>query len=81
MTSTVLGRVPAARISARARDVHPGRVLAAVIAGLLFGAGWAVCKVLSAAWYAVAWCGVAAAEGWGAARDDGGVRRGPAGPG
>lgn len=65
---TVLQRVPVDRISAQARDVHPGRVLLTLLAGLFFGLGWVAFKVCAVVWLAFAWCAVATREGWHEAR-------------
>ena len=61
-------RVPLDRIEHRARHARPGRVLLTVIAAVLFGLGWTVCKAFALAWLAAAWCGSAVAEGWVSAR-------------
>lgn len=60
----VLDRVPVAEITARARDIRLGQVLLTVLAGLLFGLGWAVAKLFTITWLAVAWCAVAVKVGW-----------------
>lgn len=72
----MLGRVPLARISARAGEpVHLGRVLVVVLAGVLYGLGWLVHKavrllltvVASVLWgvgYAARWAAAAVAVGW-----------------
>ena len=67
--TTVLDRVPVERISERARGADPARVVLTVIAGVLFGLGWAAWKVAAGAWLVIAWCGCAVAEGWQSARD------------
>ena len=67
MTS-VANRVPLDRIEARARQAHPGRALAALIATILFGLGWLAFKACAVTWLALAWCGSAVAEGWISAR-------------
>jgi len=67
--TTVAERVPLDRIEQRARGAHPGRAALTVIAAVLFGLGWAAFKALAVAWFVVAWCGSAVAEGWVSARD------------
>ena len=62
--TTVAERVSLDRIDRRARQAHPGRAALTVIAAVLFGLGWFAYKTLVAAWFAVAWCGSAVAEGW-----------------
>lgn len=57
---TVLDRVPVDAISAQAREVRPGRTLAALFAAVFFALGW----LAGRAFLAVAWCGVAVREGW-----------------
>ena len=61
-------RVPVEEITRRARKAHPGRATLAVIGGLLFTAGWAAAKLVSAAWLAMAWSGTAVQVGWQTAR-------------
>lgn len=61
-------RVPLDRIEQRARAAHPGRTVLTVAAALLFALGWLACKAFAVAWFAVAWCGSAVAEGWISAR-------------
>lgn len=67
MTS-IAERIPLDRIGQRARHARPGRAVLAVIALVLFSVGWVACKTLAAAWFAVAWCCAAVAEGWQSAR-------------
>jgi hypothetical protein len=67
--TTVAERVPLDRIEQRARAAHPGRTILTVIATLLFALGWVVYKAFALAWFGLAWCGSAVAEGWITARD------------
>jgi hypothetical protein len=62
--TSVLDRVPVSRISAQARQVHAGRALLTLIAGLFFVLGWVTFKVFAVLWLAVVWCAVATREGW-----------------
>lgn len=64
MTTAILTRVPLDRITGQARQVHLGRIIAAVLAGVLFGLGWLVARSLVVAWFAVTWCACAVLEGW-----------------
>lgn len=73
--TAVLDRVPVETITEQARDVHPVRVLLAVIAGLLYGVGWVAAKTLGAVWFALAWAGTAVKVGWREARTPGAARR------
>jgi uncharacterized membrane protein YedE/YeeE len=66
--TSIAERVPLDRIEHRARQARPGRAVLAVIAAVLFGVGWLVCKACAAAWFAAAWCGSAVIEGWQSAR-------------
>lgn len=68
---TVLDRVPVEAITARARAVHPGKVLlawltaaATALAGVLYLLGWVPAKVVRGGWLAVVFVGAAVAEGW-----------------
>ncbi len=64
MTTTILDRVPVEHITEQAREVRFTRTLLALTAGILFGFGWLVAKFFGAAWLVLAWCAVAAREGW-----------------
>jgi hypothetical protein len=66
--TTVAERVPLDRIEQRARQAHPGRAALTIIATVLFGLGWLAFKALAVAWFGLAWCGSAVAEGWVTAR-------------
>ena len=73
MASTLLRRVPVDRITAEAREVRPAHVLLTLIAGILYGVGWLVGKVLGAVFLAVAWGATAVKLGWSEAHSDRGV--------
>lgn len=62
--SAALDRVPVAEISARAREVKPGRTALAAVTGVLFAIGWLVAKLLRLAWLACAWAVTAVRIGW-----------------
>ena len=64
----VLERLPLDRITAAARQVKFGRTVALVLAGVLYGLGWAVAKVFAVVWFALAWAGTAVKVGWADAR-------------
>ena len=74
---TVLDQFDTERITAEAREVHPGRAILTGIAAVLYVAGWVTYKVLAALWLCVAWCCVAVRVGWSDARKPTGAR-GPA---
>lgn len=57
-------RVPVDEITAQAREVRPGRVVAGLIGGLLFVIGWVLAKSWRVAFFAGAWCAVAVRTGW-----------------
>jgi hypothetical protein len=59
-----LDRIPVASITAQAREVHAGRTLLTLLAGLFFLAGWVAFRVAAVAWLALVWCAVATREGW-----------------
>lgn len=67
---TLLERVPVAQIGTEARDIHFGRLLLTVLAGLLFAVGWLLGRV----WLAFAWTLAAVKVGWreGRTASDGG---------
>lgn len=56
------------RITEQARDVHFGRFLLTVLAGLLYGVGWIAAKTFGGLWLALAWTAVAVKVGWQEAR-------------
>lgn len=56
----VLDRVPIDRITEQAREVHFGRALLTLLAGLFFVIGW----TLRAVWFALVWAFTAARVGW-----------------
>lgn len=63
-----LEQVPLQRITAEARQVHFGRTVLTIMAGLLFGLGWLVAKTLGGIWLALAWSVTAVRLGWAEAR-------------
>jgi hypothetical protein len=69
--AAALDRVPVGEITDRARKARPGHVLATVIGGALFGAGWLVAKLFTVTWFVLAWLYMAVDEGWRAARGTG----------
>jgi hypothetical protein len=69
--TAVLDRVPIDRISAEAREVHFGRTLLTIFAGVLYGIGWVAAKTVGLVWRAVAWSAVAVKVGWLEARKGG----------
>lgn len=74
--STMIDRIPLERITTEAKEVHFGRTVATLIAGLLYMLGWVVAKVFGAFWFAAAWAATAVKVGWDEgrkpARDGGG---------
>ncbi len=64
----VLEQIPIQRITDEARQVHFGRTVLTVIAGLLFGLGWVTAKTLGGLWLALAWSVTAVRLGWVEAR-------------
>ncbi|HEU4542211.1 MAG TPA: hypothetical protein VFR23_13870 [Jiangellaceae bacterium] len=66
--STLLDRVPLERITTEAREVHVGRTLATLIAGLLYLVGWVAARVFAVVWFGVAWSATAVKVGWEEAR-------------
>jgi hypothetical protein len=69
--TSISTRVPSARITERARQAHPGRVALTVVACLLMGAGWLAARILGILWLGLAWCAIAASEGWAQGRTAG----------
>lgn len=70
----VLDQVPVARITTQARDVQVGRVLLAVMLGVLYGLGWLARKMV----LALAVAGTSIKLGWQDAGRPAGAPRGPA---
>jgi hypothetical protein len=66
--TAVMERVPVDRITAEAREAHPGRALLTLIAGVLYGLGWLAAKTVAVLWLAVAWSFAAVKVGWQDAR-------------
>jgi hypothetical protein len=64
MTTTILDRVPVEHITEQARQAHPGRAVAVVLATVLLRTGWLLARSLSAFWLGAAWCAIAVREGW-----------------
>ena len=67
MTTTLLDRVPVDEITARAREVKPGRTVLTLIAAVLFGMGWVAARVFAVLWLAFTWSWAAVSVGWAAA--------------
>jgi hypothetical protein len=65
---TLLDRVPVERITTEARQVHFGRTLLTLLAGLFWLVGWSVGKAFTAVWLALAFVAVAVRIGWSDAR-------------
>ena len=64
MTTAILDRIPLDSITEQARQVRPGRVLLTLIAGALFGLGWATARAFAVSWLCACWCAVSVREGW-----------------
>lgn len=61
---TVLDRVPVDRITLEAREVHIGRSLLTLLAGLFYILGWAVAKLVNVVGFTLAWSWTAIKVGW-----------------
>lgn len=61
---TVLDRVPVDRITLEAREVHIGRSLLTLLAGLFYVIGWTVAKLVNILGFAVVWSWAAIKVGW-----------------
>lgn len=61
---TVLDRVPVDRITLEAREVHLGRALLTLLAGMFYVLGWTVAKLVNVVGFAVAWSWTAIKVGW-----------------
>jgi hypothetical protein len=66
--SAVLDWVPVDRITAEARETHPGRALLTLVAAVLFGMGWLAAKAVGVVWLVLAWSFAAVKVGWQDAR-------------
>jgi len=62
--TTFLDEVMVEQITAEAREVHFGRTLLTIIAGLLFGIGWVIARTFGLLWLTLAWSAVAIRIGW-----------------
>lgn len=56
------------QVSARARDIHLGRVLLTALAAVLFALGWLAARTVTGAVTVTLWCAAAVALGWRDAR-------------
>lgn len=65
--TTLAERIPVDEISEQAKHAKPGRTLLTLVAGLLFGLGWAAAKLFAVAWLALCWSWTAVRVGWQAA--------------
>jgi hypothetical protein len=66
-TDTLSFPLPAEKveeITKQAREVHPGRVVAGLIGGLLFIIGWLTAKAFGVLWFAMVWTAIAVRTGW-----------------
>lgn len=52
------------RITEQARQIHFGRFLLTVLAGLLYGIGWIAARAFGGLWLALTWTAVAVKVGW-----------------
>jgi uncharacterized membrane protein YedE/YeeE len=59
-----LDEVMTARITAEAKQIHPGRALLTLIAAVFFGVGWVLAKLCRITWFVVAWSVAAVKVGW-----------------
>lgn len=66
--ANALDRVPVNRITAEARQIHPGRAVLAVFGGLLYAVGWVLAKIVVVVWLAAVWVAAAVKVGWQDAR-------------
>lgn len=51
-------------ITTRAKEIHFGRTMLAVLATMFFVVGWLTARTFGVAWLAVAWVSVAVKVGW-----------------
>jgi hypothetical protein len=63
------------RISARARKIHFGRTVLALVALLLAGLGRLTFAAFAGVWLVLTWCAAAVAEGWSEAKQAQATRR------
>ena len=64
MAAGTLDRIPVDSITARAKEVRPGHAALTLIAAVLFGVGWVVCKIFAVLWLSAAWAWTATVMGW-----------------
>jgi hypothetical protein len=61
---TVLTRVDTERISNRARQANPAKVVVTILALILFAPGWLLARGLGYGWFVAMWIAAAFAEGF-----------------
>jgi hypothetical protein len=69
MLTAIERRVPVEEITLKARNLHLGRSLLTLVAGVFYGLGWLAGKVVGGVFLAVAWSLTAIKVGWIEARD------------
>lgn len=52
------------RVTAEARDIQFGRLLATVLAGVFYLLGWIAARALRVVWFALTWSATAVRVGW-----------------
>lgn len=66
--ASVVDRVPTAEIRVQAQQVHLGRALLTLLAGLLYAVGWLAGKTVTVGALVVLWSAAAVKVGWREAR-------------
>jgi hypothetical protein len=56
------------RVSAEAREIHPGRILLTMVAAFFYALGWSLGKLVNGVLLTVTWSMAAAKVGWQDAR-------------
>jgi len=52
------------KVTAEAREIHFGRVLATVLAGVFYLIGWVAARTCRVVWFGLAWSVTAVRVGW-----------------
>jgi len=51
-------------ITTRAKEIHFGRVMLTILAGIFYGIGWITARTFGVLWLALTWSAVAVKVGW-----------------
>jgi hypothetical protein len=61
---TVFDQTLPARVTAEAHDIQFGRLLAVILAGILYAIGWTAARAVRGVWFVLTWSFTAVRLGW-----------------